>query len=93
MPPFFETKCVCVCVCVCECVGVCMCVYVFPNLGPEKNQRDRQSVVFTCVFSPFWIRIQILFNFTFFKLEPFMLTCKFIQAPIQKNVVFLSPVC
>ena len=87
----FETKYVCVCVSVCVCV--CMCVYVFPNLVPEKNQRDRQSVVFTCVFSPFWIQIQILFNFTFFKLEPFMLTCKFIQAPIQKNVVFLSPEC
>lgn len=75
-PPFFETE------------SVCVCVYVFPNLVPEKkkNQRDGKSVVFTCVFSPSWIRIQISFNFTFFMLEPFMLTCKFIQVPKQKNV-------
>ena len=76
MPPLFETK------------SVCVCVDVFPNLVPEKIQRDRQSVVFTRVFSPSWIRIKISFNFTFFKLEPFMLTCKFIQAPIRRMWCF-----
>lgn len=59
----------------------------------KKNPLDWKSVAFRYVFSPSWIWIQISFHFTFFKLEPFMLTCKFMQASKQKNVVFSSPKC